>query len=146
MKNPSGTGLVMRWRMRLNTFLARKKERHIIHNIFVGDKIIDSHAVGLDIPEFLCFIMNRLRLLIVVHDEIHLCLSIKMPLKLTYWCREKFVSSVLHITVTSMASEITGLAIGCTAVYSRPRSKKTSKLCITGLCEGYSPVSGEFPA
>ena len=29
---------------------------------------------------------------------------------------------------------------------SRRRSKKTSKLRITGLCEGYSPVAGEFPA
>ena len=28
----------------------------------------------------------------------------------------------------------------------RRRSKKTSKLRITGLCEGNSPVTGEFPA
>ena len=28
----------------------------------------------------------------------------------------------------------------------RRRSKKTSKLCVTGLCEGNSPVTGEFPA
>ena len=28
----------------------------------------------------------------------------------------------------------------------RRRSKKTSKLSITGLCEGNSPVTGEFPA
>ena len=28
----------------------------------------------------------------------------------------------------------------------RCRSKKTSKLCVTGLCEGNSPVTGEFPA
>ena len=28
----------------------------------------------------------------------------------------------------------------------RHRSKKTSKLCITGLCAGNSPVTGEFPA
>ena len=28
----------------------------------------------------------------------------------------------------------------------RHRSKKTSKLCVTGLCEGNSPVTGEFPA
>ena len=28
----------------------------------------------------------------------------------------------------------------------RCRSKKTSKLRITGLCEGNSPVTGEFPA
>ena len=28
----------------------------------------------------------------------------------------------------------------------RHRSKKTSKLCVTGLCAGNSPVTGEFPA
>ena len=28
----------------------------------------------------------------------------------------------------------------------RRRSKKTRKLCVTGLCEGISPVTGEFPA
>ena len=28
----------------------------------------------------------------------------------------------------------------------RRRSKKTSKPCVTGLCEGNSPVTGEFPA
>ena len=28
----------------------------------------------------------------------------------------------------------------------RRRSKKTSKLRVTGLCEGNSPVTGEFPA
>ena len=28
----------------------------------------------------------------------------------------------------------------------RCRSKKTSKLRVTGLCEGNSPVTGEFPA
>ena len=28
----------------------------------------------------------------------------------------------------------------------RRRSKKTRKLCVTGLCEGNSPVTGEFPA
>ena len=30
-------------------------------------------------------------------------------------------------------------------VYSRRRSKKTSKLRVTGLCEGNSPGTGEFP-
>ena len=28
----------------------------------------------------------------------------------------------------------------------RRRSKKTSKLCVTGLCAGNSPLTGEFPA
>ena len=30
--------------------------------------------------------------------------------------------------------------------FCRRRSKKTSKLCVTSLCEGNSPVTGEFPA
>ena len=45
-----------------------------------------------------------------------------------------------------MASQITSLTIVDSAVYSRRRSKKTSKLRVTGLCEGNSPVAGEFPA
>ena len=45
-----------------------------------------------------------------------------------------------------IASEITNLTIVHSTVYSRRRSKKTSKLWVTGLCEGNSPVTGEFPA
>ena len=29
---------------------------------------------------------------------------------------------------------------------SRRRSKRTSKLCVTGLCAGNSPLTGEFPS
>ena len=48
--------------------------------------------------------------------------------------------------MSTMASQITSLTILYSAVYSRCRSKKTSKLRVTGLCEGKSPVTGEFPA
>ena len=41
--------------------------------------------------------------------------------------------------MSAMASQITSLTIA----YSRRRPKKTSKLPVTGLCEGNSP---EFPA
>ena len=44
--------------------------------------------------------------------------------------------------MSAMASQITSLTI----VYSRRRSKKPLKLRVTGLCEGNSPVTGEFPA
>ena len=47
--------------------------------------------------------------------------------------------------MSAMASQITGLLI----VYSKRlfmcRLKKTSKLHVTGLCVGNSPVTGEFP-
>ena len=41
-----------------------------------------------------------------------------------------------------MASQITGVSIIC----STDRAKETSKLSVTGLCAGNSPVTGEFPA
>ena len=51
------------------------------------------------------------------------------------------------VTMSAMASQlITSLTIVYSTVYSRRRSKKTTKLCITGLCAGNSPVTGEFPA
>ena len=47
------------------------------------------------------------------------------------------------VIMSLMASPITSLTI----VYStRRRSQKTSKLRVTGLCAGNSPVTGEFPA
>ena len=48
--------------------------------------------------------------------------------------------------MSRMASQITSLTIVYSTVYSRCRSRKTSKLHVTGLCEGNSPVTGEFPA
>ena len=48
--------------------------------------------------------------------------------------------------MSAMTSHITSLTTVYSTVYSRRRSKKTSKLRVTGLCEGNSPVPGEFPA
>ena len=45
-----------------------------------------------------------------------------------------------------MASQITSLAVVYWIVYSGADHKKTSKLRVTGLCAGNSPVTGEFPA
>ena len=48
--------------------------------------------------------------------------------------------------MSAMACQITSLTIVCLTVYSRRRSKRTSKPRVTGLCEGNSPATGEFPA
>ena len=50
------------------------------------------------------------------------------------------------VIMRAMASQITSLTIVYSTVYSRRRSKKTSKLRITDLCAGNSPVTGELPA
>ena len=44
-----------------------------------------------------------------------------------------------------MASKITSLTIVYLTVYSGA-DKKKSNFRVTGLCEGNSPVTGEFPA
>ena len=49
------------------------------------------------------------------------------------------------VIMNTMACQIHSLTIVYSTVYSRHRSKKTSKLCVTGICEGNSPVPGEFP-
>ena len=48
--------------------------------------------------------------------------------------------------MSAMASQITSLTIVYSTVYSDVDKKKTSKLRVTGLCEGNSPATGEFPA
>ena len=48
--------------------------------------------------------------------------------------------------MNTMASQITSLKIVCLTIYSRRKSKKTSKLRPTGFCEGNTPVTSEFPA
>ena len=50
------------------------------------------------------------------------------------------------VIMSAMASQITSLTIVYSSVNSRRISKKTSKLRVTGLCGGNSPVTGEFPA
>ena len=50
------------------------------------------------------------------------------------------------VIMSTMSSKITSLTIGNSTVCSRCRSKKTSKLSVTGLCEGNSLGTGEVPA
>ena len=50
------------------------------------------------------------------------------------------------VIMGTMASQITSLTIVYSTVYSHARSKKASRLRVTGLCAGNSPGTGEFPA
>ena len=45
--------------------------------------------------------------------------------------------------MSAMASQINSLTIGYSTVI---QGVETSKFRVTGLCEGNSPVTGEFPA
>ena len=66
-----------------------------------------------------------------------------------FWMTSHDQQKAIHynnVKMEAMASQITSLTIVYSIVYSRRRSKKTLKLCVTGLCEGNSPVTGEFPA
>ena len=48
--------------------------------------------------------------------------------------------------MSTIAYQITSLTIVYSNAYSSHRWKKTSKLCVTDLCEGNSPMTGEFRA
>ena len=48
--------------------------------------------------------------------------------------------------MSALASQITSLTIVYSTVYAGTFGKKTSKLRATGLYEGNSPVTGDFPA
>ena len=49
--------------------------------------------------------------------------------------------------MSAIASQITGVTIKqFIQPFLRRRSKKASKLRVTSLCDGNSPVTGEFPA
>ena len=52
----------------------------------------------------------------------------------------------IDVMMGAIVSQITSLAIVYSSVTFRRRSKETSKLRVTGLCEGNSPVTGKFPA
>ena len=50
------------------------------------------------------------------------------------------------VIMSAMASQITSLAIVYPTIYTGADKKKTSKLRVTGLSAGNSPVTGKFPA
>ena len=61
-------------------------------------------------------------------------------------CSHSRQSQSNDVIMSAMASQVTSLTSVYSTVYSRRRSKKPSKLLVTGLCAGNSPVSGKFPA
>ena len=63
------------------------------------------------------------------------CPNLTRPVSLPYHYND--------VIMSMMASQFCSLTIVYSNVYWR-RSKKTSKLRVTGLCEGNSPVTGEF--
>ena len=69
----------------------------------------------------------------------HLCVWYNQPDEMLYCIHYK------DVIMSAMASQITSLTIVYSAVYTMHRSTKTSKLRVTGLYAGNSPVTGEFP-
>ena len=89
--------------------------------------------------------------LLYLHDnfDFRKCVPIWNPSKITsIQCGYNTVSILQNhhndAIMSATASQITSLVYS--TVYSRRRSKKTSKLRVTDLCEGNSPVTNEFPA
>ena len=56
------------------------------------------------------------------------------------------ISHYNDVIMSAMVSQIISLTIVYSTLYSRRRSKKTSKIRDTGFCGGNSPVTSDFPA
>ena len=63
--------------------------------------------------------------------------------EVTVWYLEK--SHYSDVIMSAIASQVTGVSIVCSTLGSGADRWKKSKLRVTGLCEGNSPVTGEFP-
>ena len=74
--------------------------------------------------------------------DIHIFSSMKMYLKTLFGSCCSFCLHYSDIIMSVMASQITGISIVCSVNFFQWISKKASKLCSTGLCEGNhrSPV------
>ena len=62
-----------------------------------------------------------------------------------FLCSTQSIFHYNDVIMSAMASQITSLTSVLLNRLYRRRWKKTSKLRVTGLCEGNSPVTGEFP-
>ena len=84
----------------------------------------------------ICVFLNEIYWIVIPTDNLFLRVQLAT----------QFIGHYSDVTIGAMASEITSLTIYLLKRLFRRSSKKTSKLCITGRCEGNSPVTGEFPA
>ena len=70
----------------------------------------------------------------------------EQPRVYRYWPGLCLTIHYSDVIMGTMAYQITSLVIVYLSDYSGTDEKKTSKLRVTGLCAGNSPVTGEFPA
>ena len=95
----------------------------------------------------------RLSFIMGIHIQVRRCLYVET---VNTWCDQRMYNRVMHQRYIRLwlkcrhnerecVSNHRGLDYLLSSSFSR-RSKKTSKLRVTGLCEGNSPVTGEFPS
>ena len=102
--------------------------------------------------------MNNVHYLFDCHCFAHIHMTLYFK-KLSFrWISYHSFRSMMHgcvitshchcgdVTMGTVASQITSLTIVYSTVWSDTDQRKTSKLRVTGLCAGNSPVIGEFPA
>ena len=83
------------------------------------------------------------------------CMSMyKYPLRKTNASHIRYIAIIVlkdvmkfngDVMMSAMTSQITGISAVYISVCSGADKKKTSKLRVTGLCEGNPPVTGGFP-
>ena len=78
--------------------------------------------------------------------EIQTCSFMKMHLKMSSAKCPPFCPGSLQWRHNERGGGVSNHQVCLLNRLFRCRSKKTTKLCVTGLCAGNSPVTGEFPS
>ena len=120
---------VIRWKLTVNEL----KTLQLPCNIGVGPETSKKTIFALPGP--FC-VGNR--------TEWHTDGTLISTMDMTWWMM--ITNHYNDVIMSTVASQITSLTIVYFNRLFRRRSKKTSKLRVTGLYSGNSPVTGEFPA
>ena len=119
-----------------------KKTRHFPDDIFKSIFLNDFFSFDSNIYLYIYICLSPgLNWIDFIHWRCMGDLPIAVLLFLSWRDRSHYSDAILR----AMASQIIGVSIVCSTVCSGAHQKKASKLLVTGICEGNSPVSGEFP-
>ena len=69
-------------------------------------------------------------------------------LSFSHWnaCKDWVRVNYSDVIMSAMSSQITGISTVYSTVFSGADKMEHHSPCLTGLCEGNSPVTGEFPS
>ena len=143
---------IARYFSKFDTGMQMKIVKITVSTSFTGWVLYTVHANAferrifynpLSLTEMIKYAPNSLAYTSILssYESLNQMKNVTVPLPFNDWAACHYHDVIM----SAIASQITSLTIVYSTFYSRRRSKKTSKLRVTGLCAGNSLVAGKFP-